>query len=69
MFCLSMFFGLWVVIATLIGHTVKGWSSTLLVNLVFSGLNMICLGIIGEYTGKIYQEVKQRPRYIVDKEI
>jgi glycosyltransferase involved in cell wall biosynthesis len=69
MFCLSMFFGLWVVIATLFGHTVKGWSSTLLVNLIFSGLNMICLGIIGEYTGKIYQEVKQRPRYIIDKEI
>lgn len=69
MFLISMFFGLWVMIAALSGHAVKGWSSTLLVNLVFSGINMICLGIIGEYTGKIYQEVKRRPRFIIDKEI
>jgi len=67
MFLLSMFFGAWVTIATLSGHTIKGWSSTLLVNLIFSGINMICLGIIGEYIGKIYQEVKKRPRYIIDE--
>ena len=69
MFLISMFFGLWVMVAAITGHAVKGWSSTLLVNLVFSGINMICLGIIGEYTGKIYQEVKRRPRFIIDKEI
>jgi len=69
MFLFSTFFGLWVAFVTIQGHTIKGWSSTLLVNLIFSGINMICLGIIGEYVGKIYQEVKKRPRYIVDQVI
>ena len=67
MFLLSLFFGVWVTISALSGNAIKGWSSTLLVNLIFSGINMICLGIIGEYTGKIYQEVKKRPRYIIDE--
>jgi glycosyltransferase involved in cell wall biosynthesis len=67
MFLLSLFFGVWVTISALSGNAIKGWSSTLLVNLIFSGINMICLGIIGEYIGKIYQEVKRRPRYIIDE--
>lgn len=67
MFLLSLFFGVWVTISALNGNAIKGWSSTLLVNLIFSGINMICLGIIGEYIGKIYQEVKRRPRYIIDE--
>lgn len=67
MFLLSLFFGFWVTISALSGNAIKGWSSTLLVNLIFSGINMICLGIIGEYIGKIYQEVKKRPRFIIDK--
>lgn len=67
MFLLSIFFGVWVAITYYNGHTIKGWSSTLLVYLIFSGINMICLGIVGEYIGKIYQEVKKRPRYIIDE--
>ncbi len=67
MFVLSLFFGIWVTFSALSGNAIKGWSSTLLVNLIFSGINMICLGIIGEYIGKIYQEVKKRPRYIIDE--
>ena len=67
MFLLSLFFGVWVTVSALSGNAIKGWSSTLLVNLIFSGINMICLGIIGEYIGKIYQEVKKRPRYIIDE--
>ena len=67
MFLLSLFFGVWVTVSALSGNAIKGWSSTLLVNLIFSGINMICLGIIGEYIGKIYQEVKRRPRYIIDE--
>lgn len=67
MFLLSLFFGVWVTISALSGNAIKGWSSTLLVNLIFSGINMICLGIIGEYIGKIYQEVKKRPRFIIDE--
>jgi glycosyltransferase involved in cell wall biosynthesis len=69
MFSISFIFGLWVLISALSGHAVKGWSSSLLITLTFSGINMICLGIIGEYIGKIYQEVKHRPRFIIEKNL
>lgn len=67
MFTLSVIYGIFVFIDFINGNTIKGWTSSLLVNLLFSGLNMICLGIIGEYIGKIYQEVKRRPRYIIEE--
>jgi glycosyltransferase involved in cell wall biosynthesis len=69
MFTASIIFGLWVLISAISGHAVKGWSSSLLITLTFSGINMICLGIIGEYIGKIYQEVKNRPRFIIEKNL
>lgn len=69
MFILSMSLGIWVIISLFTGKTIQGWASSLLLNLAFSGINMICLGIIGEYIGKIYQEVKSRPRFIIDKKI
>ncbi len=45
--------------------TIQGWSSTLAVNLFFNGIVLIMLGIIGEYIGRIYDEAKGRPLYIV----
>jgi len=53
----------------LIGHTVPGWTSTMLPLTFFSGSNMMALGLIGEYIGKIYEEVKGRPRYIIEKTV
>ena len=53
----------------LIGHTIVGWTS-LLVSLWFiGGAILTAIGIIGEYIGKIYKEVKRRPRYFIEKEI
>lgn len=69
MFLISIIFGVWIGITYINGQTIKGWTSTVLVYLLFSGINMICLGIVGEYIGKIYQEVKKRPRYIIDEMI
>ena len=69
MFTLSILYGTLVFVDFINGNTIKGWTSSLLVNLLFSGLNMICLGIIGEYIGKIYQEVKKRPRFIIEETI
>lgn len=55
--------------AHLIGHTIVGWTS-LLVSLWFiGGAILTAIGIIGEYIGKIYKEVKRRPRYFIEKEI
>ena len=69
MFLVSLAVGFWVIFSIIYGKTIQGWASTLLLNLTFSGLNMICLGIIGEYLGKIYKEVKNRPRFIIEKKI
>jgi glycosyltransferase involved in cell wall biosynthesis len=48
-------------------HAVPGWASTVLPIYFVSGIQILCIGIIGEYLGKIYSEVKQRPRYIIEK--
>lgn len=50
-------------------NTVWGWASTMAVLLFFSGIILIVLGIIGEYIARIYEEVKARPMYIIDKSI
>ena len=47
--------------------TVPGWTSTVLPMYILGGIQLFCTGIIGEYLGKMYQEVKARPRYIIDK--
>lgn len=47
------------------GTTVPGWASILAVNLLFNGLMLIMLGILGEYIGRIYDEAKGRPLYVV----
>lgn len=60
---------LYVLISKFAGFTVAGWTSTLLPMAFFSGSNMVAIGLIGEYIGKIYEEVKQRPRYIIEKAV
>ena len=56
---------LWAVIEAALGMTVSGWASTTSIICFVSGVQLICLGVIGEYIGKIYMETKQRPRYII----
>ena len=49
--------------------TPSGWATIVILLVFFGGLQIFCLGIIGEYLGQIFNEVKSRPRYIKDKEI
>lgn len=49
------------------GHTVTGWSSLMTSIWFLGGLNLLAIGIVGEYIGKIYLETKSRPRYIIDE--
>lgn len=58
---------IWAVIAQLTGHTVTGWASTVCLVCFMGGVQLICLGVLGEYIGKIYMEVKARPRYIISE--
>lgn len=63
-FCL----GLWYVLQKIIGFTLTpGLSTTVLVVTFFSGIQLLCLGLMGEYIGRIYDEVKRRPKFIVDR--
>ena len=56
---------LWTIVVKFMGKSELGWSSTVCSIWFIGGLQLLALGIIGEYVGKIYAEVKQRPRYIV----
>lgn len=56
---------IWSVITALIGKTVAGWASTVSIVCFLGGIQLLSLGVIGEYIGKIYLEVKARPRYII----
>ena len=58
---------LWSVIAYFVGATVTGWASTVSIICFLGGIQLLCLGIIGEYIGKIYLEVKGRPRFIISE--
>ncbi|PIT18576.1 glycosyltransferase family 2 protein [Snodgrassella alvi] len=65
---LALIYGLCIVADTLFfGKDLAGWP-TLAAGIMFSaGIQLVCLGVIGEYIGRIYEEVKQRPLYLVDK--
>lgn len=58
---------LWAIIAAILGKTVSGWASMTCIICFVSGVQLICLGVIGEYIGKIYMESKHRPRYIISE--
>ena len=65
---LSFLVGIYYIIIKLIDPNVTpGLSSTILFITFFSGLNLFGLGLLGEYVGRIYDEVKDRPNFIIDK--
>ncbi len=66
-FIISLFMLLWALIAWLSGNTVAGWTSMLGSIWLIGGIQLLSLGVIGEYIGKIYNESKHRPRFIIDR--
>ena len=66
-FVLSLLGILWSVITALAGNSVPGWASTACIVFLMGGLQALFMGVIGEYIGKIYLEVKGRPRYIISE--
>jgi dolichol-phosphate mannosyltransferase len=53
----------------LLGYTVHGWATIMVAVLFIGGVQLICVGIMGEYLGRVYHEVKKRPIYIVEDTI
>ena len=66
--CLSFLFGLYVVINKLwFGKGVLGWSSVMLTVLMLGGVQLVMIGVLGEYLGRILEEARARPLYIVER--
>ena len=58
---------IWAIVCAAMGSSVAGWASTVCIVCFMSGVQLVCLGVIGEYIGKIYMETKARPRYIISE--
>jgi len=61
--------GIYVVISLLVANTAPGWASLLLAVSFFSAMQLLTLGILGEYIGRLYTEAKQRPLFLIDRQV
>lgn len=66
-FLLSSIAGIYALAVKLLGHAESGWTSIIISIWFIGGLLLMGIGLIGEYIGKIYQEVKRRPRFTIEK--
>lgn len=66
-FGISILLAMYALLVRLFTDTVTGWASTVIPVYFLGGVQLLCTGILGEYVGKIYKEVKQRPRFIIEE--
>jgi len=64
---LSCIYIVYVLVHTLLGNTVPGWSSLMIVLLFFGSAQLLGLGVLGEYLGRVYLKCKNRPSYVVNE--
>lgn len=67
LFCISILILIYSFIMWITGNTVSGWTSTVVSIWAIGGLQLLAIGVVGEYIGKIYMESKNRPRFIVEE--
>ena len=65
-FLVSLVMLLYALVAKLTGHTSAGWTSLMGSIWLIGGIQLLSLGVVGEYVGKIYKETKHRPRFIIE---
>ena len=65
-FSISILMLLYFIVILMLGKTVQGWTSTVVSIWAIGGLQLLAIGVIGEYIGKIYLETKARPKYIIE---
>jgi glycosyltransferase involved in cell wall biosynthesis len=68
-FLISCLAGGYALIQNVLGHTLSGWTSLMTSIWIIGGLLLMSIGLIGEYIGKIYEEVKKRPRFIIESDL
>ena len=66
-FALSLVMLLWTLVRWIAGATVSGWASLMCSIWMIGGIQLLALGVIGEYMGKVYSETKARPRFIIER--
>lgn len=70
-FFIGIIYGLWIWLGHLLGFTnvITGWTSTIIIIIFFGGVQLITIGVLGQYIGVLFDEVKSRPEYIIDEKI
>ena len=68
-FCISIIMLIYSFVMWAIGNTVSGWTSMTVSIWAIGGLQILAIGVVGEYIGKIYMETKNRPRFIVEEQL
>jgi len=67
---LALFYGAYVIVDTVVyGNAVSGWPTLTVALMLFSGIQLLSIGILGEYIGRIFTEVKQRPLYFISEDL
>lgn len=66
---LGLVMAVYVIVSLVRGHTVAGWASMMMSIWLLGGLQLMALGVIGEYVGKVYMETKRRPKFILEEHL
>jgi len=67
---IGVVYAIWILIGKIVGftHALSGWSSIIILIVFFGGVQLLTVGVLGQYIGILFDEVKDRPEYIIDKE-
>jgi glycosyltransferase involved in cell wall biosynthesis len=67
----GLLIALWLLISQIfgLGHTVSGWTSTIIIIIFFGGVQLLTIGVLGQYIGSLFDEVKNRPEYIIAEKV